>query len=252
MLREKGGAGARLGKVGLVGAPVVLLHVDVELHPHPGGGVVEAAAGLVLGQDAAAGLVDKAPVAQMVLRVGHKAVVAGGVVDLLGGLAQVVPGPAVVGVGHPGGVEHLLVVDEAHRVLILGHAVQFAVRTACIGQRNVREVLGLHDARAVHQLVVVGILEDLVGVHPEDVGGLAGHGGGLQLGPVLVPAGDLHLDDHIGVALGVGVAERLHAVPLKDVPDLEGQMGLAVARAAAAGGEACRRQRSCRCEERTA
>src|SRR5699024_4482595 len=223
---KEGGAGAGLGKVGLGGAPVVLLQVDVKLHPHPGGGVVEVGAGLVLGQDAAAGLVDKVPVAQLVVAVGHVAVIAGGVVDLLGCFAQGVPGPGVVGIADPGGVEHLLVVDKAHRVLVFGHGVQLAVRAAGVGQRNVGEVLGLDDGRAVGQLAVVGILQDLVGVHPENVGGLAGHGVGLQLGPVFVPAGDLYLDDHIGVLDGVGVTHGLHPVPLGDVPDLERQMGL--------------------------
>src|SRR5699024_7702615 len=99
---KEGGAGAGLGKVGLGGAPVVLLQVDVKLHPHPGGGVVEVGAGLVLGQDAAAGLVDKVPVAQLVVAVGHVAVIAGGVVDLLGCFTQGVPGPGVVGIADPG------------------------------------------------------------------------------------------------------------------------------------------------------
>ena len=89
-------------------------------------------------------------------------------------------------------------------------------------------------------------------MHPENVGGLFGHGGGFQLGPVLVPAGDLHLDDDVGVLFRVGVAHGLHTVALGDVPNLERQMGLAIARTAAAGGQACCRQRGCSRKERTA
>src|SRR5699024_8158054 len=218
----------------------------------PGGGGVEGGAGLGLGRAAAAGGVDKVPGAQRAVGVGHVVGIAGGVEDLLGCLAQGVPGTGVVGIPELGGAVHFNIVPTAPRVLVFGHGVQLAVRAAGVGQRNVGAVLGLDDGRAVGQLAVVGILQDLVGVHPENVGGLAGHGGGLQLGPVFVPAGDLSLADRIGVLDGVGVTHGLHPVPLGDVPDLERQMGLAIARAAAAGGQAGRRQRGCGRKERTA
>ena len=86
----------------------------------------------------------------------------------------------------------------------------------------------------IGQHTEIGIVQKLIGVHPEDVRHGVGFGGGFQLGPVLVPAGDLHVDDHIRVLRRVGVADGRHAVPLVDVPDLEGQVGLAVGGAAAA------------------
>ena len=90
------------------------------------------------------------------------------------------------------------------------------------------------EVRDVRQHAEFRVVQDLVGVHPEDVRHGVGFGGSLQLGPVLVPAGDLHVDDHIRVLRRVGVADGRHAVPLVDVPDLEGQVGLAVGGAAAA------------------
>ena len=91
--------------------------------------------------------------------------------------------------------------------------------------------VGLHvviEVGHIGQHPEVGVIQDLVGVHPEDVRHGVGLGGGLQLGPVLVPAGDLHLDDHVGVLGSVGVTDGLHTVALGDIPDLEGQMGLAI------------------------
>ena len=85
------------------------------------------------------------------------------------------------------------------------------------------------EVRQVRQDAEVRIVEDLVGVHPVDVGHGVALGRSLQLGPVLAPVGNLDLDDHVGVHLGgVGIAHGLHAVPLGHVPDLEGQVRLAV------------------------
>src|SRR5699024_5551775 len=123
---------------------------------------------------------------------------------------------------------HFLVVHKAYRVLVLGHGVELAVRPAGVGQGNVGEMLGLHNVRAVGQHAVVGILQDLVGVHPEDVGHLVGHGRRFQLGPVLVPAGDLDLDVDVGMLGSVGITHGLHAVALRNVPDLKGQVDGAV------------------------
>ena len=238
LLGEEGRAGSGLGKVVLVGAPVVFLQVDVEFHAHLGGRVGEVCAGLVLGQDAAARLVHKVPVTQLIVAVGHVTIFAGGIVNFLGSLTQIVPGPGFVGVGDAGGVEHLLVVHKADGVFVLGYGVQFAVRTAGVGQRNVREVLGLHNVGAVGQLAVVGILQDFVGVHPEDVRHLVGDGSRFQLGPVLIPAGDLHFNVDVGMLLGVSVTHRLHAVTLGNVPDLERQVHGAVGTVRAASGQA--------------
>lgn len=68
LLREEGGAGSSLGKVGLVRAPVVLLKTDVELHGLFGGRLGKARLGLVIVQDVAAGLIHKVPVAKLVRR----------------------------------------------------------------------------------------------------------------------------------------------------------------------------------------
>ena len=155
--------------------------------------------------------------------------------DGLRGADQVIPGPGLVRVGNACGIEHFLIINKAHRVLILGHAVELAVRAAGVGQRNVGEVLGVHNVGAVCQLAVVGVLQNLVGVHPEDIRHLVAHGGGFQLGPVFVPAGHLHLDLHIGMLGGVSVAHGLHAVALGHVPDLEGQVHGAVRAFAATG-----------------
>ena len=91
----------------------------------------------------------------------------------------------------------------------------------------------------VSQHTVVGIQQDLVGVHPEDVRQVAGASSGLQLGPVLIPAGDLDLDGHIGILFMVGISQGLHSIALGGVPDLHGQLAVAAgvtAAAASAGG----------------
>ena len=230
LFREEGGAGRGLGKVGLVGAPVVALEVHVVLHGLPGGLLVKAALGLVLGEDTAAVLIDEVVVAQLLVVVGHVAVVAGGVVDGLRGLLQVIPGPGLVGVGHPGGVKHLLVVDQADVVLVLGHAVHPAVGALGVADGDLAVVLLIGEQVGdVGQHAKFGVVQDLVGVHPEQIRQGVALGGGFQLGPILAPAGDLDLDDHIWVDVGcVGIAHGLHAIPLAYVPDLEGQMGLSV------------------------
>ena len=84
-------------------------------------------------------------------------------------------------------------------------------------------------------------------MHPEDVRHGVGFGGGLQLGPVLVPAGDLHLDGHVGMLCGVSVADRFHARALGHVPDLEGQVRLAVGRAAPGERQQQRQHQGRRC-----
>ena len=89
----------------------------------------------------------------------------------------------------------------------------------------------------IRQHPEVGVVQDLVGVHPEDVRHGVGLGGGLQLGPVLVPAGDLHVDDDVGMLGRVGVADGHHAVALVDVPDLERQVRFAIGGSAAAQAE---------------
>ena len=80
----------------------------------------------------------------------------------------------------------------------------------------------------IRQHPKIGVVQDLVGMHPEDIRHGVAFGGSLQLGPILAPVGHLHLNDHIGVLGGVGVADGLHTVPLGYVPNLEGQMGLAI------------------------
>src|SRR5699024_8571260 len=194
LLREEGRAGGSLGKIVLVGAPVILLQADVEFHALAGARVQEVAAGLVRRQDAAARLIHKIPVAKLVIGIGHVAVVAGGIVDFFRGFHKVVPGPGLVRVSNAGSIEHFLVIYQAHGVLVLRHTVQHAIGTACIGQRNVREMLGLHNVGAVCQFAVVGIFQDLVGMHPENIRHLVGHGGSFQLGPVFVPVDDLHFN----------------------------------------------------------
>ena len=248
---EEGGAGRGLGKVVLVGAPVILLQSDVELHRLGGGGLGETGLRLVLVENVAAVLVHKVPVAQLVVAVGHVAVLAGGVIDFLGRVGQIVPGPAFVGVAHAGGVKHFLIVDKAHGVLVLGNGVQRAVRAAGVGEGHLREFAGVHDVGAVRQHAVVGVFQQLVGVHPEDVRHLAAGGSGLQLGPVFVPAGHLHLDLHVGVLGGVGITHGLHTVPLGHVPDLEGQVDIAVrSRAALVAAAAAHKARShARCQQ---
>ena len=102
-------------------------------------------------------------------------------------------------------------------------------------------VVGIHvivEIRHVCQHPEFGIIQDLVSVHPENVGHGVGLRRGLQLGPVFVPAGDLHLNHHVGVhGLGICVADSLHGVPLVDVPDLEHQVRFPVRSAAAHQGE---------------
>ena len=117
-----------------------------------------------------------------------------------------------------------------------------AVAAAGVGDGDVREVVGVVvgvlvrvEVRQVGQDAKVGIIKDLVGVHPVDIRHGVALGGSLQLGPVLAPAGDLHVDDHVRVLGGVGVTHGLHTVPLVDVPNLEGQVGLAVCGTAASG-----------------
>ncbi len=207
-------------------------------------GLVEAGGGLVGAEDVAAVLVDVGPVAQLIVQIGQVAVFPGGVVDLLGGVRQVVPGPVVVGIGHTGLVEHLFVIHQHAVILVLGHAVVAPVGTADVAQGDVGEVVlivtALHivvQVGHIGQHAEIGVVQKLVGVHPEDVGHRVGLGGGLQLGPVLAPAGDLHLNDHIGVLGGVGITDGLHTVTLGHVPDLEGQVRLAVRRAAPTQGQ---------------
>ena len=65
-------------------------------------------------------------------------------------------------------------------------------------------------------------------MHPEDVRHLAAGGGSFQLGPVFVPAGNLHFDGDVGILCGVGGAHGLHACLLGNVPDLEGQVHFSV------------------------
>ena len=105
------------------------------------------------------------------------------------------------------------------------------------------------EIRQVGNFAVVGVFEDLIGVHPKNVGHLIGNGGGLQLGPVFIPAGYLNLDFHIRVLFRVGVADGLHAVSLSHIPDLKGQMGLSVGGSAAgAAGKGGRYQNERRCK----
>ena len=84
------------------------------------------------------------------------------------------------------------------------------------------------EVRHIRQHAEVGVVQDLVGVHPENVRHGVGLGGGLQLGPVLGPVGDLHFDVNLGVLGGIGGADGLHARPLGHIPDLKGQVRLAV------------------------
>ena len=233
---EEGDAGLGLGKIGLVRAPRFLLKVYVKVHGLLGAGLVEAGPGFILGEDIASGLVDEGPVSQLFVVIGHIAPLAGGVIDLLGGVGEVVPGPGFVGVGHLGGVEHLLVVDQDDVVLVLGDAVHPAVAPLGVVDGDLRVMVlievGVHigvQVGDIRQHPKVGVVQDLVGVHPKDVRHGVAFGGGLQLGPILAPVGDLHLDLYIGVYVGcVSVADCLHTVPLGYIPDLEFQMGLAI------------------------
>ena len=170
----------------------------------------------------------------MVIGVCHIAVLAGGSVDLLGCADQIVPSPVLVRVSYTGSIEHLLVIHQTDRVLVLGDCIQGTVGAHGVGQRDLRELVLFHNVGAVCQHPVVGILQQLVGVHPENIRHLVAGGCSLQLGPVFVPAGDLHLNADIRVLLGVGRTHRLHAFLLCNVPDLEGQCLLAAGRTAAA------------------
>ena len=49
----------------------------------------------------------------------------------------------------------------------------------------------------VGQHAEVGVVQQLVGMHPEDVRHGVAFGGSFQLCPVFAPAGGLHLDHHI-------------------------------------------------------
>ena len=80
--------------------------------------------------------------------VGHKAVLAGGIINFLGRFRHVLPGPVVGGIGNSGGVEHLLVVDQDHVVLVLGDAVHPAVAAAGVADGDLGEMV----------LVVAGVL----------------------------------------------------------------------------------------------
>ena len=90
----------------------------------------------------------------------------------------------------------------------------------------------------IRQHAVVCIHQDVVGVHPEHIGQVAGTSSCLQLGPVLVPAGDLHLDGHIGVDLMIGIRQGLHGVTLGGVPNLHGQSAVRGFVAASTGRQA--------------
>ena len=154
--------------------------------------------------------------------------------NLLGCADQIVPGPVLVRVSNTGSIEHFFVIHQTNRVLVLGDCIQGAVGAHGVGQRNLRELVLLHDVGAICQNPVVGIFQQLVGVHPENIRHLVAGGGSLQLGPVFVPAGDLHLNADLRVLLGVGRTHSLHAFLLCNVPDLEGQCLLAAGRTAAA------------------
>ena len=160
------------------------------------------------------------------------------------GFGHVVPGPVLVGVSHPGLVEHLPVIYQDDVVLVLGHAVDAPIGAAGVAQGDLGEVVlvvvGFHVVKEVGKVgqdAEVGVVQNLVGVHPEDVGHGVGLAGSLQLGPVLAPAGDLHLDVHVGMLGGVGGAHSLHAGSLVDIPNLKLEMGLAVGRAAPGQGQ---------------
>ena len=91
------------------------------------------------------------------------------------------------------------------------------------------------EVRQVCQNAEVGIIENLIRVHPIDVWHGVAFRSRLQLGPVFAPACDLYVNDYIGMLGCVGVTHRLHTVALEDVPDLEAQVGFAICGAAASG-----------------
>ncbi len=88
----------------------------------------------------------------------------------------------------------------------------------------------------IGQHTEIGIVQKLIGVHPEDVRHGVGFGGGFQLGPILTPAGHLDLNFHVRVLGSVGRTDGLHAGTLVHVPNLKHQMGLAIPGAAAGKG----------------
>ena len=168
--------------------------------------------------------------------------------NFLGCADQIVPGPVLVRVSNTGSIEHFFVIHQTNRVLVLGDCIQGAVGAHGVGQRNLRELVLLHDVGAICQNPVVGIFQQLVGVHPENIRHLVAGGGSLQLGPVFVPAGDLHLNADIRVLLGVGRTHGLHAFLLCNVPNLEGQFRLAAGRTAAAvAAAACQHKYDTHC-----
>ena len=139
---EESRAGAGLGEVVLVGTPVVLLDGHIIFDGLHGGGL--GVPGMEIGirvQYVTAVLVDEIPVAQLLVVIGHVAVLAGSVVNLLGGVGHIVPGPILGGIGHAGSVKHLLVVDKDHVVLILGDAVNAAVCSAGVADGDIRKMV---------------------------------------------------------------------------------------------------------------
>ena len=205
-LGEESGAGRGFRKIGLVGTPVLLLHVYVEFHRLDGTGVGISGLRAISGENMASSLIDKAPVAQLVVVIGHKAVFAGRVVNLPGGVRQILPGPVIGGVGDSCGVKHLLIVYQQTVVLVFRHAVEPPVAAAGIAAGNFGEVLFvivwfdvIIKVCHVGQHAEVGVVQQLVGMHPEDVRHGVAFGGSFQLCPVFAPAGGLHLDHHIGM-----------------------------------------------------
>ena len=144
-----------------------------------------------------------------------------GVGQLLRGLEQGIPGPGVIRILHAGVVEDLLVVDQGDRVVILRDGVVHivvGVEGGDAGRIGRIVILKIHGEQGVGG----HILEELVGMHPEHIGHRAAHGGRFQLGPVLIPGGDLNFDLDIGMGGHIGFRDGGHAGLLVIVPEGEG------------------------------
>ena len=223
-------AGLELLVVGHVGEALQRRGDTVHGHQlHPGLdrflglGLIKAA--LAVFKDEAAILIDEVVVAALgVVRRAEALHGVGG--QLLRSVAQGFPGPGLVRIGEAGGVKELLVVRQRDGIVILRHGVLLALEVVQRGDAGrIRRVIQTQVGQ-VQKGAGGNVLEELVGVHPEDVRERAAHRGRLELHPVLIPRGHLGLDLDIGMLGHIGLSNRLHARLLVGIPETEGERDL--------------------------